>query len=323
MNRILELDYIKGIAMIMVLMGHVIGFCLRIETSPLFSIIIICEMPLFFAVSGFLMPHPIESLKGVSHKFLKRTIGLLVPMVVWSFILNILEGRTIGFTIFFRGGYWFFLALWWCNLIYFFVGVILKKFSLGVICEILINGILCLLFVFMTFKRWEIYGVFPTSNMLCNYPFFAFGVFLSKYKKFFNLCFNKKIYAFMFLILILGWYFSSLNIFVINMIASLAAVIVIWMICKDFNHDSKISKVLGVIGRNTLPIYATHYLFLLPLPSALKEIVDVSNGFIFQFVVSFSYAILIIVFCLSLDRIISKNSLTRIICFGELKKRNL
>ena len=54
MKRIPELDYMKGLAMMMVVMGHVLLFSLKVDHTALIAIINICEMPLFFAVSGFL-----------------------------------------------------------------------------------------------------------------------------------------------------------------------------------------------------------------------------------------------------------------------------
>ena len=40
--------------MLMVVMGHVLLFSLKIEHTALIGIIGICEMPLFFVVSGYL-----------------------------------------------------------------------------------------------------------------------------------------------------------------------------------------------------------------------------------------------------------------------------
>lgn len=54
LKRINELDYIRGIAMLMVVMGHVLLFSLKIEHTALIALLGICEMPLFFAVSGYL-----------------------------------------------------------------------------------------------------------------------------------------------------------------------------------------------------------------------------------------------------------------------------
>ena len=48
MKRIPELDYIKSLAMMMVVMGHVLLFSLKVEHTALIAIINICEMPLFF-----------------------------------------------------------------------------------------------------------------------------------------------------------------------------------------------------------------------------------------------------------------------------------
>ena len=81
------------------------------------------------------------------------------------------------------------------------------------------------------------------------------------------------------------------------------------------------STVLSIVGKNTLPIYVIHYLFIVTMPSALRDIINVSNGFFFQLVITFVYVALIIFLCLLVDRILSLNPIIRMIFLGESKKR--
>lgn len=53
-QRILELDYMRGIAIILVIMGHVVQFSLLMKDAAIMSLIGICHMPIFFTVSGHL-----------------------------------------------------------------------------------------------------------------------------------------------------------------------------------------------------------------------------------------------------------------------------
>lgn len=62
---------------------------------------------------------------------------------------------------------------------------------------------------------------------------------------------------------------------------------------------------------NTLPIYAIHYLFIGVLPNTLHEMAYIPNGFFFQLVISFVYAVFAIMLCLLVDRILSLNPITR------------
>ncbi|MDB8979730.1 acyltransferase family protein [Parabacteroides merdae] len=106
MTRIYELDYIRGIAMLMVVMGHVLLFSLKIEHTALIGIIGICEMPLFFVVSGYLThKEREENFKRMLSRLLIRSRTLLVPLVVWSIVRNICDG-TVSYSLsdIYRGG---------------------------------------------------------------------------------------------------------------------------------------------------------------------------------------------------------------------------
>lgn len=124
-KRINELDYIRCIAIFMVVMGHVLLFTLKIEHTALLGIIGICEMPLFFIVSGYLTyKEREESLKETMARLLKRSRTLLVPLVVWSIVLNLCDEKiTFSLSMVYRGGYWFFVALWWCDILNTFAGL--------------------------------------------------------------------------------------------------------------------------------------------------------------------------------------------------------
>ena len=106
MTRIYELDYIRGIAMLMVVMGHVLLFSLKIEHTALIGIIGICEMPLFFVVSDYLThKEREENFKRMLSRLLIRSRTLLVPLVVWSIVRNICDG-TVSYSLsdIYRGG---------------------------------------------------------------------------------------------------------------------------------------------------------------------------------------------------------------------------
>ena len=106
MTRIYELDYIRCIAMLMVVMGHVLLYSLKIEHTALIGIIGICEMPLFFVVSGYLThKEREENFKRMLSRLLIRSRTLLVPLVVWSIVRNICDG-TVSYSLsdIYRGG---------------------------------------------------------------------------------------------------------------------------------------------------------------------------------------------------------------------------
>ena len=309
--------------MLMVVMGHVLLFSLKIEHTALLGIIGICEMPLFFVVSGYLThKEREENFKRMLSRLLIRSRTLLVPLVVWSIVRNICDG-TVSYSLsdIYRGGYWFFLALWWCDVLNMFSAYLSKKFRLGMLGDALLYGFVYAVILLGRIKNIDLGGVLPVQSVQYYFPFFVMGLLMRKYQFLNGMVLNKYSYAVGMLLLIIGWYFSFIESFVIWFVAALGAVVVVWMACREINSDLKVARILSIVGMNTLPIYAIHYLFIGVLPNTLHEMVYISNGFFFQLVVSFVYAVFAIILCLLVDRILSLNPITRMLFWGESKKR--
>lgn len=309
--------------MLMVVMGHVLLFSLKIEHTALIGIIGICEMPLFFVVSGYLThKEREENFKRMLSRLLIRSRTLLVPLVVWSIVRNICDG-TVSYSLsdIYREGYWFFLALWWCDVLNMFSAYLSKKFRLGMLGDALLYGFVYAVILLGRIKNIDLGGVLPVQSVQYYFPFFVMGLLMRKYQFLNGMVLNKYSYAVGMLLLIIGWYFSFIESFVIWFVAALGAVVVVWMACREINSDLKVARILSIVGMNTLPIYAIHYLFIGVLPNTLHEMVYISNGFFFQLVISFVYAVFAIILCLLVDRILSLNPITRMLFWGESKKR--
>lgn len=309
--------------MLMVVMGHVLLFSLKIEHTALIDIIGICEMPLFFVVSGYLThKEREESFRETMSRLLVRSRTLLVPLVVWSIVLNLCDEQiTFSLSMVYRGGYWFFVTLWWCDVLNTFAAYISKRFKFCMVADIVLYGSVYTVILLGRIKNIELDGILPIQNVQYYFPFFVLGLLMRKYKLVNNVILNKYSYAVGMLLLIIGWYFSSIESFVIWFVAALGGVVVVWMACREINSELKVAKMLNIIGKNTLPIYAIHYLFIAIMPCTLRDVVNIPHGFFFQLVITFVYAVLVIFLCLLVDRILSLNPFTRMIFLGESKKR--
>lgn len=91
MNRILELDYMRGIAIILVVIGYVVLFSLRIDNADIVTLCSIFHIPIFFTVSGSLAHKNSERVCFYNEMklLLKRSMALLVPLVIWPLVYNI------------------------------------------------------------------------------------------------------------------------------------------------------------------------------------------------------------------------------------------
>lgn len=323
MQRITELDYMRGIAILFVVMGHVLELGLNADIYPR-AFMGIVQMPLFFAVSGYLAykDKKQEGYMDTIHHFLVRSRLLLIPLVVWSVILNICKGEiTSSQAMLCRGGYWFFLALWWCDLFNTCANYFSKRYRFRLFMDVALYTILYAVILLLRIKGVDLGGLLPIQNVQYYFLIFALGLLMRKYTTIHKLVLNKYTYAIGLITIVVAWYLLRMQSFPIYFLGGVSGVIVFWMICKEIPSEKKWAKTLSIIGKNTLPIYAIHYLFITTLPQSLHDMMNVPMGFFLQFIIAFTYAVIVVVLCLIIDRIISINPITRMMFFGESKKR--
>ena len=109
-ERMLYIDKLKAMAMIMVVMGHTIYFCMYHEERPndtIFNIICTFHVYLFFFLSGVVI-----SILPDSRKIFSKAYRFLKPMLIIGLINAIVIGNVRDF--FLNGGhngYWYLLSL--------------------------------------------------------------------------------------------------------------------------------------------------------------------------------------------------------------------
>ena len=137
MQRVEHIDYLKGFAILMVLLGHIFIAKAPAGTHyPFCEMIYSFHMSLFFFVSGFLAykTNKIKE-KGAVFFLKKRAVSLLVPYLFWlliapyfiknSYPTNIKE-LINKFYFIPNLNYWFLPLLFIYNIIYLFISVPLK-----------------------------------------------------------------------------------------------------------------------------------------------------------------------------------------------------
>ncbi len=86
-NRKEYLDFLRGIAIITVVMGHIIQYNLYGDAATrCFNFIYSFHMGFFFFISGAVASLSVEKYtwKGFPHFFRKKSIQLLIPFFVWG-----------------------------------------------------------------------------------------------------------------------------------------------------------------------------------------------------------------------------------------------
>ena len=111
------IDSLKGVAIILVVIGHVVGTMLgedQATQNVLFRICYSFHMPLFMTISGFLTGGTTKDFKWLR----KRALRLLLPWVIWTTVFCIVRfDGWYGFIDYFfiEPAIWFLPCLFLCN----------------------------------------------------------------------------------------------------------------------------------------------------------------------------------------------------------------
>lgn len=178
-KRYMYLDYLKGIAIILVVWGHVIQKSYGLHTGQLYfdnsiyKFIYTFHMPLFMAISGYLFYS--SALRYSIREVLKRKIeGLLVPLFIWNtiyYLISILveEGGIVTIKSYLAQvttGLWFLHAIF----IFSCILIVSVQFETGIQFFIIIMAYMVIV-------------ISPCrSTLMFEYPIFLLGFFCHKYE---------------------------------------------------------------------------------------------------------------------------------------------
>ena len=285
-NRNQFVDIMRGIAMLLVVLGHTMTGCtVDSQKSFLFNIIWSLQMPLFILISGYVTKYsrPISDGKGLWKYVKRRTAAYMLPWAVWSFLVRGIIFGEDGFLNVkhllwnMDSGYWFLATIWTISMIFGMASFIAERVSkenllkkqtvllgcylVGMVLLVGIGAILGL--SFFAIKLTLYYMPF-------YYAGFLYGQFDDRMKEsdtgkkvidsIVAICFA----VWLFVILRFSLYEMSDGGFAIILRAatSLAGCIAVCGLCKGI-FSSKIGEgTLAWVGEHSLEVYLTHYLLL-------------------------------------------------------------
>lgn len=315
------IDAIKGFAIILVVMGHVLAWMFDdynvIYNNPSPSYLWRCiysfHMPLFIFISGFLSSKgKVVTLNDFLSILSKRAKRLLIPFFIIGYIISLYRG-----TILFP--YWYLLTL------FEFVVLELVIEWLGggknwiTVVMLIIVSLICIELprLFGDYVWHKTLGDFSHLRL---FQYFAFGIICSKYY-----LINKYLFNDILVFIAIVGFFSLLAFWKFRApIPYCAIFIVMWYFSVYFNNWSKIMQNLFcTLGKYSLQIYLLHFFFPLKNESLGNFFILLSNNDKFHIVSSTTLQILysvvvssiIISICYLVINIISKNKFLRLI-FG-------
>ena len=266
-ERMLYIDKLKAMAMIMVVMGHTIYFCMYHEERPndtIFNIICTFHVYLFFFLSGVVI-----SILPDSRKIFSKAYRFLKPMLIIGLINAIVIGNVRDF--FLNGGhngYWYLLSL---TIFY----ILLLSFNLNttknkcysIIIDIIISNIIWgIFYIAMGIDNIAIEVLNPWGG-LTFWPFFIIGYLIRKYNILHFLTdyfYLTILFIAVYLTLVVNLIsrLNNLPIFLEFLIAFIAIFALIGIFHQFDSSNNWLNRQLLFIGNSTLEIYVFHYFFI-------------------------------------------------------------
>lgn len=309
------IDRLKGLAIILVVIGHILSFSMIGGRNPINTVITSFHMPLFMFLSGLVIKEP------KTGKFLiKRLLLLLVPFLVVGLLFNLCINDTVEsfFANGFKKGYWYLwvLAIYYILLLPTKINVI-RRFS---IIKDLIIGIILFLFLKFISKGVGIEDWLSLSLMSNLWLYFYAGFLVRRYNginqlKKSSLLFSVALISYIPLLIL---YDNGTLVHFAQIVPLTIMIILLYLFVYRNDKYSKIENLLAWIGKGTLDIYIYHYFILqiINIPYLGNWFISTSNYF-FEIILLCILSISISCVCVMWGRIIRLSPLLTKIVYGK------
>lgn len=312
-TRLESLDFLKGIAIFLIIYSHIDLFSFgHLTTFSYIEIGRLFMVPLFFFISGFFLPITKSFSYHEMYTFIrKKFIRVLFPAIIFAIPLKL-------FTNFGISAYWFLITLFEFFVIFSIVMLFKQRKHYRLITLFLISS----LFIYPPIL--EALDKFPILflSKLKMFIFFILGYSTKNYKitidSFLNNKYTKLIITLSTAIIVFGNFFHKQALEQHTFFALGVSILCVICCYSLFNQQTTtlITKPVIYIGKHTLEIYLLHYFFLpIKIPTIGSYFQEHPMPSI-EFCISSLLAVLIIIFCVITYKIIGKSSLLGKYLFG-------
>lgn len=339
-NRLGYIDAIRGIAMLLVVYGHVNFYSFKI--TPFIGVITeAIQMPLFFFISGYVVYKYNDkySFQAIVVKLWSKFKLLIVPAIVVGLCYTYLMlGKSVYdfFSAIMKYGYWFTFSLFSMNIIYILVYWVTQKKDKFVLAATLIPVAIILWCIKYAVADNAILITLNKAtclwHTLTHFPFFVLGVIISIYRYEYEQAISKKsIINTLLIISFILTFLTGNKIDALSTRLPLGGVLrlvlgfcgSLLVLNLSLSHKQYVENCVGrffqFVGRRSLEIYLLHY-FLLPDLTYAAEYVDTSST-IMGLSISMLISILIIAVCLMIGNIIRLSPFLSAVLLGvKIKK---
>ena len=284
-KRNLSIDAIKGVAILLVMFGHVFVHN-HMEDPYVYDFIKAVQMPLFIIISGYLcgQGRVISNIKEYGMVLKKRTIAYLVPVFAWLTVMH-LDNLAEAYKIIFVQldyGLWFLTVLFILTFMVYTAQLVtgMLKIKNQVLSELIFWGVYSVLALILVVQILTGNPFLSPYLTIIYVPFYMLGYVVGKYGK--NmLCWGTKesgkldcknsrmmqagaiIMMLAFLYLVVARNLNSMETKMDTLIQMIASVLgcagIIYGVCQL--NDGKLKNIFAKIGGYTLELYVIHYHF--------------------------------------------------------------
>ncbi len=289
-TRSRTIDALKGIAILIVMVGHVLSWN-HMEDGYLYDAIKVLQMPLFMMVSGYLcgIGRRAENLKEYGKILGKRGLSYLVPFFFWIIIKHPLHPiSSVAETLFqLDKGLWFLMTLFLLNLMVYtaqLAGARAGKYKKPVFWLVYLG--LAAFVVLETMLGWEFLSPGLTRLYL---PFYLAGYLAGEYREKVS-AIPKRWKALGCIPAACGMLFlvAAFDLLDVSSLAGLlrqtaasflGCYVVVYLVALC--RDGKVKGVLAWLGGYTLEIYVLHFHFATLLNQGKTYVLYSLEGILF------------------------------------------
>lgn len=348
-NRLHHFDMLKGIAIFLVVVGHVLTMCIRdIDSAVLFKFVEKIHMPIFFFISGYFTFKLGKDGKVIKPNLLSRAKQLLIPFVVvsalWIYYFPS-SGLQSPFVSTWKGlyfnigknGYWFTLCLFEIILIYWIITPLLthSRKVLNKLVLIFLLWVVVGLSVFI--MPSDISSLIGLPLIFEFFPIFMLGAIAGSERE----CFDKITHSntWITLSLLLGsvlmylvcWPWeanlSDNMVILAKQLLYICVIVVAIAVVKpwgesafgvDKPNGTFMARLWEYLGKQSLAIYLLHYFFLFPMSIFRQPLIEMNLNLVPTLIVAVFFASIIIAVALCVNHIISKSKLLALLLTGKI-----
>ena len=316
-KRIQYLDALRGFAILLVIIGHLIQFNYKSSLeNPIFNIIYSFHMPLFFFLSGCTRwvyetkKGGVSTLSELWNEVKNKFFVLIVPSMTWTMLIPLFFSKECHFPGQISG-FWFLNTLFAISVIWGVFSYLNHRIKGQIWFPILCVGVLVCLFIV---------GVKRISLMYLM--MFLMGYVFQKYEWVHKI--NVNLYALFALLFCIGVGLFNYTIdgvesaervwleFPLSILASFALV----RLFVPF-ESKKGTSWIARLGKYTLGIYLCHLTFIKEIS---LDFIELGFNNVIQFVILLLIAIILSLLCVSIQKIIEPFPLLNGLMYGKLNK---